>query len=131
MTRAAFTGWLGGVQGGWGGGSTAPEILEAPKTISGLNQLAPKAPEKKFDRPKEWKKNWPNHFRKAEGGGGTPCGAELLKGALGMTPASSPAAQKGALTFSMHVDEHAQRSTALTCPSAPFPRQPAHKLSHS
>ena len=43
----------------------------------GLNQLAPKAPEKIVDWPKAWKKIWPNLLRPLEGGrwvgpGGAP-----------------------------------------------------------
>ena len=37
------------VQGEGGGGAGDPELLEAPKTVFGLNCLALKAPEKIFD----------------------------------------------------------------------------------
>ena len=96
--------------GGGGGGLPPPpppggvEFLEAPKApknLFGLNQLAPKAPEKIFDRPKARRKIWPNYLRGGGGwwvggsrGGGwvvwdppppppPPGGAELLSGTLG------------------------------------------------
>ena len=61
----------------WGGGGAPPpprggaEFLEAPNKFFALNELAPKAPEKTFDRPKARRKIWPNLL----GGGG---GAQRL-----------------------------------------------------
>ena len=43
--------------------SGGAEFLEAPKKIFGLNQLAPKAPEKVLDRPKARRKIWPDILR--------------------------------------------------------------------
>ena len=65
------------------GGADFLEVLKAPKKFSGPNELVPKAPEKIFDRPKAWKKIWPNLL--GGGGGGhppPPSGAELLGEAL-------------------------------------------------
>ena len=50
------------------------ELLEAPNKMSGLNQLAPKVPEKIFDRPKAQRNIWPNILR----GGGSRGGGGML-----------------------------------------------------
>ena len=53
--------------------SGGAEVLEARKKIIGLNELAPKAPEKTFDRPKARRKIWAG-----AGGGAEQCsGVEL------------------------------------------------------
>ena len=51
-----------GESGGVGGAAppSGAEVLEAPKKNFGLNQLALKAPEEIFDRPKVRRKIWPN-----------------------------------------------------------------------
>ena len=50
------------------GGAEFFEAPKAPKTTFGLNELAPKAPEKIFDRPKARRNICPNLW----GGGGNP-----------------------------------------------------------
>ena len=52
--------------------SVGAEFLEALKKIFGLNRLAPKAPEKIFDRPKARRKIWSNILSGLGGGGGIP-----------------------------------------------------------
>ena len=70
------TRWVGGALGA---GLFLPppppggaEFVQAPKKIFGLNNLAPKAAEKSFDRPEARRKIWPNI--QVHGGMGGWCG---------------------------------------------------------
>ena len=68
-------------------GAEFVEAPKAPKKMYGLNELAPKAPDKFFDRPKVRNKIWPNLLRGRGGvqgrrGGGGGGGAELFERAL-------------------------------------------------